>query len=189
MDKTALTLREYFYESVIRGKAHNLDAFEIVGTARNSKDHAGLLKILRDEGCDIDHNSLKAFGRLSLGQLFGRARIPTSTVVVSLRDLGFGQDIGKTREAIYTRASELGLGICPDWIVPLAGLAYSQGSDQILLRIATIPIRTSKNRSGIFILWRPDGWSQRRSLATEDGGTNKYHSGDWIFMAPEGSGQ
>ena len=69
-------------------------------------------------------------------------RTQVSLTVLSVTDLGFGP-AGASRAAIYRRAAQLGLGLCPIELAPQLRLQYLDQPLGEILHIATEPIHTA----------------------------------------------
>ena len=83
----------------------------------------------------IDAKSILA----SPGFAIGKAEIEVNLVVISVADLGFG-DEGASLAAIHTRARALGLELCPPVIGPLLRLLYMSQPLNEWLHIGMAPI-------------------------------------------------
>lgn len=113
-----------------------------------------------------------------------KTRVELGLVVVSATDLGFTQSA--RRDAVYARALEQGLRLCPVEVGPQLRLQYPDQSSGEWLLIAMEPLTDSDDSLRVFNI--ADG-SGHRWLDSDYGGPDYvwYPDYRWVFVAPRKS--
>ena len=118
-------------------------------------------------------------------QILNKVKISGETqldlVVKTVADLGFKD--GARRDAIYARAKELGLELCPSEVGPALRLVYQDQPYGEWLRIAMEPITDSDGVLEVFVVDHDD--DERWLLGDYDDPGYFWDAGRrWVFVAP-----
>lgn len=108
-------------------------------------------------------------------------KVKVGLVVMSVIELGFKD--GATLEAIFTRAKEIGLDLCPPEVGPQLRLQYKNQPKGDSLMIAMEPIIDSEGSPNVFRLDRYYGgrqWLYGYSGKPEDFSSANCH---WVFSS------
>jgi len=111
------------------------------------KDHKSYRKALEADGYRIGDYAGQILKKIEVSQ----TPIELDLVVMTVGDLGFPPD-GARRDAIYDRAKELGLQLCPAEVGPALRLAYKNQLRGEWLLIAMEPIAGSGGRLLVFLV-------------------------------------
>ena len=134
-------------------------------------------KALKANGCRIGEYADQILDKIRVSE----TEVQLDLVVKTVAELGFKD--GACRDAIYARAIELGLELCPAEVGPALRLAYLDQPYGEWLRIAMEPIADSDGNLKVFEV---DHVHDERWLGSCSGDPVDFWRADlqWVFVAP-----
>jgi hypothetical protein len=141
------------------------------------EDAQGMRQALKDAGCDISDPGTD--------DLLSKVAVSTDMIelrlaVVTVEELGLGERA--TREEIYDRANDAGLGVCPPETGPQLWLQHRDEIDDLQLFIGMEPLPLfSGDRVGVFTVGR---YGPKVFLGTWDAPSDGtfYGGQSWVFV-------
>ena len=142
------------------------------------KDADGFRKALKQADCNIGDWGNDILGKPAFK--VAEAETEVELVVVSVGEFGFKD--GATRAAIYKRANELGLDLCPNEVGPQLRLQYKDQPKGERLLIAMEPIAASVGHIEVFCISRHDDGERWLNGVLGDPGIFWVAGIHWVFL-------
>lgn len=138
------------------------------------KSHGAYRKALESSGFRIGDYAGQILKKISVSQ----TPIEVDLVRLTVAELGFQN--GARRDAIYARAIELGLELCPAEVGPALRLVYQEPAYTV---VGMEPITDSDDGLGVF---RVNTDSDDRWLRSDYGKPDHFWCGNrqWVFVRP-----
>lgn len=160
-------------------KVHNFKIWKTIKLGTGLRTANDFRKALKKANCKISERANEILGKSAFTAATEETEV--DLVAVSVAELSFPG--GATREKIYRRAQELGLGLCPAEVGPQLRLQYNDQPSFEWLFIGMDPVTDSNRNLRMFFVER-DGFTLW--LSANSGDADRFWNGGfrWVFVLP-----